>query len=841
MSRIKYGIDLGTTNSAIAVIEKGESIIIKSEIQKDTMPSCVGINKKKSISVGERTFNQLNSEKLAALKKGKANFSNTFIEFKRTMGSDKKYHSSFMETDFSSEDLSSEVLKKLKSFVQNDSFKSVVITIPAMFNDNQKSATQKSAELAGFSQVELLQEPIAAAMAYGLDEKVKDGQILIFDFGGGTFDVCLVNVEDGIMQVKDTEGDNWLGGKNLDNAVVDEILISYLKENYTIDSFLEDENKKALLKDALKVKAEEIKINLSFSKSFDVISILGEYPEDDEGEEIELDFEVTHDQMIAVLGPVFQKAVDMAKEVLNRNQLSGASLNSLILVGGPTFSPVLRELLTDQICAPDTSVDPMTVVARGAAIYASQFDVDEAIIDEVRDVTKVQLELSYEAQTVETEEMLVIKLNKEKTQGEIPSKVFVTVKRTDGGWESNKAEIDETGDIVDLLLREGKPNTYEVFLTNETGDDLPCEPKEFTIIQGVKTGNATLAYGYGVELLGDNGKANFYTIPGLEKGQTMPANGEKSGLKTLKDLRPGTSDEINISIYQGTIEAEETRANNQTWVSTVRLTGQDIGKLLPKGSEVNIFLEIIKDGDYNLSIDIPYLNDTIEKTFERQEQQGEEDSWFAEQFKNIEAEIEAFENENEAFDKDRLEKIKVNIKESKDEFESRKSDYDTRMKVRDDIRKQFTALDNLTNVSAWPIAEQELKTTFYELEKKVTSSDDSNIKSAFESLKKRMDTVLVSQNVLEAKDLKDEMGALFIQILDNEHGVELFISILMNFNDDFDSQPWTNRSQARTILNSAMKEVMANPNRERALNYCQQLWRLLPDPKTAGSRDDILG
>ena len=798
-------------------------------------------NKKKSISVGERTFNQLNSEKLAALKKGQANSSNTFIEFKRTMGSDKKYHSSFMETDFSSEELSAEVLKKLKSFVQNDNFKSVVITIPAMFNDNQKSATQKAAELAGFPQVELLQEPIAAAMAFGLDEKVKDGQILIFDFGGGTFDVCLVNVEDGIMQVKDTEGDNWLGGKNLDNAIVDEILVPYLKENYTIGSFLDDEVKKSLLKDALKVRAEEIKINLSFSKSFDVISNLGEYPEDDEGEEIEFDFEVTHDQMIAVIGPVFQKAVDMAKEVLNRNQLSGASLSSLILVGGPTFSPVLRELLTDQICAPDTSVDPMTVVARGAAIYASQFDIDEAIIDEVRDVTKVQLDLSYEAQTVETEEMLVVKLNKEKTHGEIPSKVFVTVKRSDGGWESNKAEIDETGDIVNLVLREDKPNTYEVFLTNETGDDLPCEPKEFTIIQGVKTGNATLAYGYGVELLGDNGKANFYRIPGLEKGQTMPANGEKSGLKTLKDLRPGSSDEINISIYQGTIEAEETRANNQTWVSTVRLTGQDIGKLLPKGSEVNLFLEIIRDGVFNLSIDIPYLNDTIEKPFEQEEQKGEDDSWFAEQFKNIEAEIEAFENENEAFDKDRLEKIKRNIKESKEEFESRKSDYDTRMKVRDDIRKQFTALDNLTNVSAWPIAEQELKTTFYELETKVTESDDPNTKTAFGSLKKRMDSVLISQDVTEAKELKDEMGALFIQILDNEHGVELFISILMSFNDDFESQPWSDRSQARTVLNSAMKEVMANPNRERALSYCQQLWRLLPDPKAAGNRDDILG
>ena len=162
------------------------------------------------------------------------------------------------------------------------------------------------------------------------------------------------------------------------------------------------------------------------------------------------------------------------------------------------------------------------------------------------------------------------------------------------------------------------------------------------------------------------------------------------------------------------------------------------------------------------------------------------------------------------------------------------------MKVRDDIRKQFTLLDNLTNVSAWPIAEQELKTTFYELETKVTESDDANTKTAFESLKKRMNIVLTSQDVTQAKELKDEMGALYIQILDDKHGVELFISILMNMNDDFESQPWSDRSQARTILNNAMSEVMANPSRERALSYCQQLWRLLPDTNKPGSPDDIL-
>ena len=186
------------------------------------------------------------------------------------MGSEKIFFICFDES-FTSEQLSSEVLKKLKSYIQDESIKSAVITIPAMFNDNQKSATQKAAELAGINQV-ASQEPIAAAMAYGLDEKTKDGDLLIFDFGGGTFDVCLVKMEDGIMQVKDTDGDNWLGGKTLDNAIVDEILIPYITENYSIKSFLDNEEKNMLLRDALKIEAEKIKIELSFSNSYDVIS-----------------------------------------------------------------------------------------------------------------------------------------------------------------------------------------------------------------------------------------------------------------------------------------------------------------------------------------------------------------------------------------------------------------------------------------------------------------------------------------------------------------------------------------------------------------------------------------
>jgi molecular chaperone DnaK len=839
MSRIKYGIDLGTTNSAIAVIERGESVIIKNTLQKDTLPSCVGY-RKQSVSVGDTVYNQLSRDKLRALVKGADKESNIFIEFKRTMGTDKVYYSSDMNQDLSSEELSSEVLKSLKSFTQDNEFKSVVITIPAMFNDNQKAATQKAAELSGFSQVELLQEPIAAAMAFGVDEKIKDGQIIIFDFGGGTFDVCLVDIEEGIMQVKDTGGDNWLGGKNLDQAIVDEILMTYLQENFSMDSFLKDESKNQLLKNALKVEAEKIKIALSFSESFDVISNIGDYPEDDNGQEIELDFTVTSEQMNTVLGPIFQKAIDITLDLIKRNKLDGKSIADLILVGGPTFSPVLRSLLTEQICSPNTKVDPMTVVARGAAIFAMQFEVDAVLQEEAKDKTKVQLELSYESQSVETEEMLVVKYDKKKTEGETPGNLYCIVKRSDGGWESGKSEITETGDIIDLHLREGKPNVFEISVTDASGDFLECEPSELTILQGVKSGSATLAYDYGVELVGENQKANFFLIPGLEKNQTMPASGEKSGLSTRKDIRPGTNDEINISIYQGTQDAEGTRAANHPWVNTVKLTGNDISKLLPKNSEVNLFMEIIRDGIYKLSVDIPFLNDTIEFDFDNSKRQkGEDAEWFDLQFESIEKEIKELEATNENLDSTELEKIKTTIAEIKKNYESRKSEDDTKMQTRDNLRKQFANLDKLENESAWPVAESSLKEIYYDFEEKIKDSTNSQHMSAFNRIKIQLEKVISKKDVKAAQQLKTEISQIMFVILDEEHGIELYISILYNFNEDFDSQAWTDKSKARSILSSAMSEAVSNPDKQRIKNYVAQLYGLLPRPGKKGA-DDIL-
>ena len=227
MTRLKidFGIDLGTTNSAIAVYDNGKTKMYRTDTQRETMPSCVMVTKK-GFLVGDKAFAQLAKDK----KKSSANpdfVSNIFIEFKRTMGNAIKYKTD-SGSELSSEDLSAEVLKTLKSYVDDENVKSAIITIPAAFEMNQINATKKAAELAGLEYVELVQEPYAAAIAYGVESSNKNGYWLVFDFGGGTFDSALVKVEDGIIKVIDTEGDNFLGGKNLDEAIVENIFIPYL-------------------------------------------------------------------------------------------------------------------------------------------------------------------------------------------------------------------------------------------------------------------------------------------------------------------------------------------------------------------------------------------------------------------------------------------------------------------------------------------------------------------------------------------------------------------------------------------------------------------------------------
>lgn len=439
-NKIDYGIDLGTTNSAIVRMENGKPIVKKTDKQADTLPSCVFINKKKELQIGEIAFHNMKADAFRALKHFKKEASNTFIEFKRDMGSTITYSSANLQGEISPVELSADVLKTLKSFIQDENISSIVITVPAKFRNPQIEATIQAAKLAGFKHIELLQEPVAAATAYGLTAKDKDSYWLVFDFGGGTFDAAIIKSEEGFLTVKDTEGDNRLGGKDLDIAIVDSIIIPYLQNNYAIDNIIEDAEKREILRNAVKFFAEEAKIQLSFKDTHNILSNLGDLPfEDENGEEPEIDIDITQKDMENVLAPIFQKAIDITKDLLKRNNLKGEELGTLILVGGPTYSPILRRMLKEQITENvDTSIDPMTVVAKGAALFASTISVSEEVKEESRDKAKLQLDIKYEATSVETDEMVSLKILRDKTEGIIPEKVFADLARGDGAWSSGK-------------------------------------------------------------------------------------------------------------------------------------------------------------------------------------------------------------------------------------------------------------------------------------------------------------------------------------------------------------------------------------------------------------------
>ncbi|MEE4197539.1 MAG: Hsp70 family protein [Bacteroidales bacterium] len=828
-TKIDYGIDLGTTNSAISRMENGEPVIQKTDVQKDTAPSCIAFNRKKSVLVGDGAFRAYRSESQRALTKGTD--INSFIEFKRTMGTDKKYYSSHMEKEYSSEDLSAEVLKGLKSYVTDESVNSVVVTVPAKFTVNQKDATLRAAKLAGFKHCELLQEPIAASMAYGLDAKSKNGHWLVFDFGGGTFDAALLKVEEGIMKVIDTEGDNYLGGKNLDYAIVEEIMIPHIEENHSITEILSDDKSSQKFKDALKFWAEEIKNQLSFKEEYNLYVDPGDAGEDDDGEEIEIDLTVNQESLKRTLEPIFQKAISISLSLLERKNIENNALDNLILVGGPTYSPILRQMLEEQIIKPDVSVDPMTVVSKGAALFASTVDVSDAIKEQQRDKTKIQLGLGYESTTVEEEEIVTVKILKEETEGEIPEKVFVDVVRSDKAWSSGKTEIDEKGDIIEVQLNTGKANAFEVFTYNEKGDLLPSEPSSFTIIQGSKIGSATLPYNISVEIKSRaSGKVVLRSIKGLERNLSTPATGTANNLKTQKQIRPGIKkDNLKIPIYQGEDKSDGTRAIYQEHVYDVVITGEDLPKFLPENSDVELTIKVDKSERMEFSAFFPYLDFTFEKKIETENRQEVPTDWLENEINKAQQTLNIIKQEGVYSDQEKLDELDAEISETKKRFEQGKSDYDRKRDVLESLRRSLRTLDDIQNASEWPKTEEELKDVYYRLEE--TNKEFGNDKTSVivEQYKQQISEIIKEENVKVAQEMIDNMRQLDFALVDQGLGAQMEIMYLKNFNDEFDTLDWKDRNRARMTLDRGLQMAANNPTKEGLRLIVIELFKLLPE------------
>ena len=351
ISGATIGIDLGTTFSAVAVMEAGKPIIISNAEGTRTTPSVVHI-KGDEVIVGQIARNQAIVDP-----------SHTIRSIKRKMGSNEK-----VEIDgkgYTPEQISAMILQKLRKDAEaylGQSVKNAVITVPAYFNDSQRQATKNAGEIAGLNVLRIINEPTAASLAYGLDKLEKNHTILVFDFGGGTFDVSILELGDGVFEVKATSGDNFLGGDDIDQIIMD-YLINIFKKSTGIDL-----NRDATAVQRLKEAAEKAKIELS-SKQKVEISI--PFITADQNGPKHLKEELTRSKFESLITDIMHRLETPTKNALRDANLSIDKIDKVIFVGGSTRIPAVQELIKRLTGKDgDKSVNPDEAVAVGAAIQA---------------------------------------------------------------------------------------------------------------------------------------------------------------------------------------------------------------------------------------------------------------------------------------------------------------------------------------------------------------------------------------------------------------------------------------------------------------------------------------
>ncbi len=825
--KIDYGIDLGTTNSAIAHIENGKIKVIKSDdIQMDTTPSCVSFNKSKASSIGIKAYNQLNKERTKAFmefsRTGKISENNAFAEFKRAMGTDKKYHSLHMDREYTPEELSAEVLKKLKSYVRDEEVSAAVITIPMRFGQHQVDATRRAAELAGFQYIETLQEPIAASIAYGLESKKTQGYWLIFDFGGGTFDAALMRVVDGIMKVEDTAGDTRLGGRDIDYVIVDNIIIPYLMKNYRIENMLSNDQGRLLLRDTLKWIADEGKIRLSKDQSHDIVT---DEPigTDDNGNEIELDIKITLDNFREVVEPIYQRAIDISKELIQKHNLKGTALETVILVGGPTHSQILQSMLKEQLSPNiDTSVDPMTVVAQGAAIYASTRDIPLTL--QKRDKTKIQLALHYDGTTVEIEENIGIKIERSQTIGDVPQRIFVEVSRKDKAWSSGKVEIHDDAEMIPLILNASEANGFLITLFDEKGNVYPCEPSNITIFQGLIAAQQIIPYDLCIEaVLLD--KELLVGLKGLGKNTTLQAKG-KGSFKTQTDIRPGNAkDIITIPIYGGD---PFTKAILNNYAGTIVLTGEKFDKFLPKDSEVEITLHVDSTQNIKLSAYFPYIDETVEGELKSWTQGKFDPQKIEKELSNAGDKLTILEEEYGFTEKDTTEKLQREVVELTKIFEHGRGCDDDERKVMERLRDVIKKIDKMEKETEIPKAKEMLSEAMNSLLTTNHRYGNNETTRIVDEMQKQTKLAMDETKDLSIiQDLTNNIGGFEFAIKMEDFG--FLVGYIKYYDDSYSSIQWKNNVTAKKLISDAKHIIDTKPSKKELQQILRKIFGLLPE------------
>ncbi len=808
MKTVNFGIDLGTTNSMIACYQNGNLEVFKNPLGlKATLASAVAYRKNRTL-IGDKAREFSERDPL-----------NVFTCFKRKMGTSDRYWVPNREAEVNPIDLSSQVLMELKNFIHTGEKPSeVVVTIPASFDTIQSNATKLAGEKAGFKEVHLLQEPIAASLAFANRQQLDlsaEKRWLVYDFGGGTFDVALLKIDDREIDVLDNAGDNFLGGLDIDNTLVEQVLIPVLEKALGVPNLWEEcrkkEGKYKTLYYELLYKAEEAKKELSV---FDKVEIELEYDDEDVYETVE----ISRDQFNQLIRPLVQRTLEFTKSLLMTNGLTADSIDRILLVGGTTMIPYVKTCLENEFgIALGTEVAPTEAVGIGAAYFAGTKpkkhteDTEESQHSALANAQ--EFELVYERSSRDEEELIHLTALSDFNG-------FYRIKRRDGGFDTGSVAFSKEAFVyVDLLQRE--LNTFELLITDADQQEV-FKHGAIIINQGkYQVKGQVLPIDICLEI-DDLTHGVTRLEPIFAKNSLLPL--KRMVYKTLsKSILKDSDDSLRINIVEGSSVG---LPSSGLTIGFVEISGKALKADLIKGTDIELEITLSESRDLKVDVYLNFTEQEFKNNFtpsERYLEKSELDRDLGACIYKLEQELNVHEDDYEFLAKikhikDELIELQIALTLAPDDDVS-----DTKYSIDNQKRKLMNDFDLLTRQRALNDDLTEYRCVKASVQAELNEEANESYRHQFEKIIADEKTVLNSGNKYlikaKVKEMESLLGTLFNA--DDRNFIDVFISYKMN------SEQFTDSIKADRMFEEGDRALEQQDYR-RLKSVVYQLFSLLP-------------
>ena len=599
---MNLGIDLGTSNSAVVGVDDSGLRLFKTDDGKDVLASAIYFDRRGHMTIGTRAQAQ-----------AELSPDNVAQGFKRLMGTSSAIELEGANKSLTPEEASSEIIRQLLRQVEaetgSNEFAGAIITIPAAFDQMQSEATIRAAHAAGLSKVGLLQEPVAAAMAALEGATRRDGRFLIYDLGGGTFDLALVEASGGAVNVIAHEGIKMLGGRDFDRTIIDSVVRPWLAENFQLPENPSRDSRFKRLFAVVRMKAEVAKIELSTRET--AVIYLSEddaRAQDLEGNDVYVEVEISRLRYEELIKDRILETVEISRKMLRENGLSNDDIDRIVFIGGPSKTPVIRDLVSRELGIPaDHKTDPMTAVARGAAIFSESRDwsVEKGQRKAARgsvSTTGGQLTAQLDFTARSADENARLRIKADTSGGEYRFNVSGP-----NGFDTGWASLDQKATISLPLPKPGK-HVFKVQIEQADGKKA-CDDQLVEIVRTEATAaaiHATRTVSVKVAH-GPASERRNVLHPLIKKGTALPVEGSES-LKLREKLVGGTPGQIKVELFDHSEGVDSPDLNLA--IGIFDIPADDIlapGETLAAGSEVIVHWRMDDNGLISCEVSIPNI------------------------------------------------------------------------------------------------------------------------------------------------------------------------------------------------------------------------------------------